>query len=120
MTYINWRDTEPNWQPNGGGCVRKSDHAPDSSGAWSDIGCNENNLLKKYACSVDALRSCNSSQAFKEMLRKRSCIKQDAKISSQELHKTFPDIDIFLNPDRVEEKKAIIEKTKNGCQTLLQ
>ena len=112
MTYINWRDTEPNWQPNGGGCVRKSDHAPDSSGAWSDIGCNENNLLKKYACSVDALRSCNSSQAFKEMLRKRSCIKQDAKISSQELHKTSPDIDIFLNPDRVEEKKAIIEKQK--------
>ena len=109
MTYINWRDSEPNWKPYGGGCVRKG---PDSNGAWYDIGCNENNLLKKYACSMDASRSCDSSQAFKDLLRRRSCIKQDAKISSQELHKTSPEIDIFLNPDRVEEKKAIIEKQK--------
>ena len=61
---------------------------------------------------MDGERFCDSSQAFKEMLRRRSCIKQDPKISSQELHKTSPDIDIFLNPDRVEEKKAMIEKQK--------
>ena len=110
MTYNNWRENEPNQGPNGGGCVRKT---PNSNGAWADIGCTDSQLLKKYSCNMDAVQSCDSSQALEYMLQRRSCIKHDAKNSSQNLGSRFPDIDIFLNPERGEEKRAIIEKHKN-------
>ena len=110
MTYNNWRENEPNQGPNGGGCARKT---PNSNGAWADIGCTDSQLLKKYSCNMDAVQSCDSSQALEYMLQRRSCIKHDAKNSSQNLGSRFPDIDIFLNPERGEEKRAIIEKHKN-------
>ena len=76
MIYNNWRGNEPNQGPNGGGCARKT---PNSNGAWADIGCTDSQLLKKYSCNMDAVQSCDSSQALEYMLRRRSCIKHAAK-----------------------------------------
>ena len=112
-----WQDGTPlvpgyeNWWPvnkDGDGDCVVVDSSTAGGGRWRDTPCA---TQFKYACSMEPLESCNSSEAILKMLRKRTCLQIEANNQDQALN--LPAIDVFLNPARGEEKDKVVKEKKD-------
>ena len=105
VVYTNWRTGDPNGN---GDCVLQE---KDWNGQWDDYDCH--GLDSKYACSKPA-ELCDPEGMVEYALQRRTCIGQNTTSDqNQEMASKTPAIDLFLNPEKEEEKKRIIREKKD-------
>ena len=105
VVYDNFRGTQPD---STGNCVEMM---VKWNGFWNDRECAAGG--KRYACSK-AAEECESKEMMEYALQKRTCIGQNTTSDqTQEMASKTPAIDIFLNPEREEEKNTIIREKKD-------
>ena len=102
--YRNWLGETPDETKS---CIIKSNQ---NLGKWKMVGCESTPI--RFVCSRAATESCDSSKTLTQLLRRRTCIEFENNNNLQDEALNFPDIDIFLNPAKVEEKKTIIREKK--------
>ena len=117
QSYNNWITWgQADQEPNGGAlqnCGIKwwdsHDQRPSLAyGGWADRPCTD---LHNYACSMPAKEeNCDAEKTMEEILHRGNCVQQEThKISPEE---NLPGIDIFLNPEKEQDKERIVKKKK--------
>ena len=101
-TYRNWSPDRPDQRF--GNMVQKT-FGNERNGTWGNF---VKTAQRKYAFSMAAEAPCDSA-AMRNMLHMPSCIEHELNSSKEEVS-SLPAIDVFLNPDRVQEKETVIQR----------
>ena len=80
-------------------------------GKWNAVSCAVNTRM--FACSMGAEKTCNSSKALIELMRRRTCLKNETINLTKDEPFHLPLIDIFLNPSKEQEKNEVIQEKKS-------